>query len=336
MPSLLSRLRKSPEAPPAAPSPVAGGVEPGGERPAKTTTDYLRPAGRVVFWLFVALVLFRGLTTILGGNATATKVQALDAKVARLATTTTSGWPDDEARVFAIQFARVYFTWTPGQDVTAHDAADDLFLTADLRGGQADTVAIPGKRSVQTYRDGQVIRTERLDPNHALVTVAAYVEQVSTAKLKTTTTRKTLYLTIPVARDRFGRVAVYAYPSLTSPRPVGTPDVLSVSDIPDPGSTEIADLATRFVKAYTAGQSPAQLTFFLTPGGPQVPPLNATYTVQGTPEVKQIGDETGPRRTIRVETALKSDDTGAVYLADYRLVVVRRNRWYVESVAGSP
>ena len=70
--------------------------------PRSTRAGLLRRLGRVVLWCAVALLLLRGAGDVLSA--------AEPAPVVRESRTPQVVWPDDEARTFALEFARAYLS----------------------------------------------------------------------------------------------------------------------------------------------------------------------------------------------------------------------------------
>ena len=69
--------------------------------------------------------------------------------------------------------------------------------------------------------------------------------------------------------------------------------------------------------------------------GASVVPLAGSLELLGAPgAVSQLGDGEGARRTVVVACRLRDPSSRAVYRLAYRLGVIKRNRWYVESVEG--
>src|SRR3954463_1457734 len=82
---------------PRAPSRGASGTRPAG--------DLLKRVGRVVLWLFVAVLLLRGAADLFVREQPAASVQAAPAAAA--------AWPDDQAKAFAVDFTRAYLGYSP-------------------------------------------------------------------------------------------------------------------------------------------------------------------------------------------------------------------------------
>ena len=82
-------------------------------------------------------------------------------------------WPDDAARAFAVEFAAVYLDHADGHDPAAAAQAMARFASGDL----ADALAprLNGRGPRQTIGSVAVSRVERLDREHALITVVASV-----------------------------------------------------------------------------------------------------------------------------------------------------------------
>lgn len=123
-----------------------------------TPGSLLRAVGRVTLWCVVALLLVRGAGDVMAGAegpvSTAPRVVA-------------PVWPDDEARAFAVDFARAYLTFAQ-RDPRSYARAVHRLVSPEL----ADSV-LPrfARRSTQRLQDAVVARVQRIDARHALVTV---------------------------------------------------------------------------------------------------------------------------------------------------------------------
>ena len=73
-------------------------------RVARTPAELVRGAGRAVLWCLVAVLLLRG-----AGDVLATPAPEPVRVVQRAA----AAWPDDQARAFAVGFARAYLSYSP-------------------------------------------------------------------------------------------------------------------------------------------------------------------------------------------------------------------------------
>ncbi len=276
----------------------------------------LRTIGRFLLWGAVLLVVVRGVGAILSGEPeSSTRAQA-GARVA------TQVFPNDEARAFAVQFARAYLTFTP-EHPGYHELAVRPYLARDLREDAA--LEFPDRGPSQTVTSATIARAKPLGGGRALVTVAATVLN------DTVTTR---YLTVPVARDNAGGLVVYDYPAFSSPPAPG--DVTTTADpgsLEGPGAGEIEDLLRRFLTAYLDAQPLNQLSYFLARDA-RVTALAQRYRLREVVGLAQLGDTTGPQRTVLATVRVKDPATRATYTLRYRIEVTRRDRWYVQAIAG--
>ncbi len=285
-------------------------------RPERTepARNVLRTVGRVLLWGFVLLVFVRGVGDIMRGDPErAGHAQAGPGGAAL-------SFPDDEARAFALQFARAYLTFTP-RHPEYHEISVRPYLAQDLREDAA--LELPTRGPSQTVTSAAVARAQPAGRDRALVTVAATVLN------RTITTR---YLTVPVARDSHGGLVVFDYPSFSSPPPEGAVS----SDPPaalSSGSAEIQDLLRRFFAAYLDAQSIDQLSYFLTRTA-NVTALAQRYQLREIVSFAQLGEGEGPHRTVLVTLRARDPDTSVSYTLRYRVELVRQDRWYVNEIEG--
>jgi Conjugative transposon protein TcpC len=267
-------------------------------------------AGRAVLWTVLAFVALHGIRDILdeGGAPARAGASVSSGPV---------GWPDDEARAFAVRFARAYLTRSrryPGSERQAVAA-----MTApELRDALA--VSVPRRARAQAVAQASVARVARLDANRALVTVACVVLGRSVS---------TRYLAVPVARDRSGALVVFDLPSFTSP-PATAARASAVKAEPlegaDAGSVEA--LVQRFLTAYLAGQR-EQLPFFMVPGVAPPAPLGQTYRLLELERVEHLD-----RGRVAAVVRVRAGDSSPVYALRYRLRLAHRDRWLVQTVEG--
>lgn len=292
-----------------------GKRKPAHDRSSDTAGQLLRQLGRWALWGILLLIFVRGIGTILSGDPeSATKAQA--------GATTAQAFPDDEARAFAVQFARAYLTFTP-EHPEYHDQSVRPFLAAPLR--EDGALALPVRGPTQTVSGATVARAQTIARDRALVTVAATVVN------RTVTTR---YLTVPVARDRAHGLTVYDYPAFSSPPAVGDVSADEPASLDGSDADEITDLMTRFFTAYLAGRQLDDLAYFLTRDA-NVIPLPQAYRLRSVLGVSQVGEGAGPTRTVLVTVRARDPETRADYTLRYRAEIVRRDRWYVKTLAGS-
>jgi Conjugative transposon protein TcpC len=275
-----------------------------------------QPVARTLLWVILLFVAVRGVGDILAGGERAVPA-------ASIALPAAAGWPSDEARAFAINFARAYLTYSP-RHPEYHKQAVEPMLAADLRANAA--ISVPQNGPTQTVDQAAVARTERLDGNRALLTVACVVFG------KTVTTR---YLTVPVARDGRGGLAVFDYPSFTSPPPAASVSADAKADeesLTGPDAEPIESLLRRFFPVYLSGRGD-QLSYFVATGA-QVPPLEQNYEVVDLVSVSQEGKQGGARRRVLAVVRARDHETDAVYTLRYRLSLSRGDRWLVSRIEG--
>ena len=275
----------------------------------------LRRIGRVVLWVFIAIVVERGLGAIFSGDReSSTQAQAEGPPAAQT-------FPDDEARAYAVQFTRAFLTFTPAHP-DYHELSVRPFLAAPLR--ESGALELPERGPSQTVTAATVARAKSLARNRALVTVAATVVN------RTVTTR---YLTVAVARDSAGGLVVYDYPAFSSPPPTGSVPTDDPRTLENPGAKEIADLLRRFFSVYLDGRQLDDLSYFLTRDA-RVTPLVQRYRLRDVLGVSQVGDGVGPNRSVLVTVRARDPQTRAEYTLRYRTAVVLRDRWYVKALVG--
>jgi hypothetical protein len=258
----------------------------------------------------VLLILVRGAGAVLAGGSQ-------DAPPATRAVTS-SPWPGDEARAFAADFARAYLTYSP-EHPDYHALALRPFLASELQ--QSAGLQIPDTGPTQTVEQVAVATAEPLDTQRALVTVAATVAN------RTVTTR---YLTVPVARDPRGALAVYDYPSFAAPPARADVDPEETERLDGREQREIEDVLSRFFAAYLAGRE-QDLPYFL-PTGVSLGALDQRYELRELVSAAQVGDGQGRRRTVLTTLRARDVETNAVHVLRYRVGLERRDRWYVAAV----
>jgi len=275
-------------------------------------------AGRIALWLFIVVVMFRGITGILGGDSSTAPVTRAS---------TVERFPDTPARAFAEEFARVYLTWLPG-DGPAHAERISPFLSEEVRA--AAVVQIPERGTVQTVSGTTVARAKPGALNRALVTVAVNVSRRNGARR----TRVTVYLAVPVARDATGGLAVYDRPAFTAPptQATGVPPEGNALQGAAEDQRAIDELVNKFLTAYLSGQSD-QLSFY-TPPGTQITPLGSPLDLTRITTIQQIGDLDITPRILLVQALVRDPRTRAIYPLTYRLDAEYTDRWLIKRVEG--
>lgn len=293
---------------------AGSGSTPDGNAPRRAVRQpsALRTAGRLALWACVALVFVRGLGAIISSTPTTSNRPSSASRL--------SGFPDGDARAFAIAFARAYLTVAPRRE--AQRARD---VNSFLASGLSDLAAVrvsprgPGALVAQAT----VAREVSLGESRALLTVAAFLSD-----------GRTVYLTVPVARDGDGGLVVDDLPSLSAPPPRGSAPAQSPAPMTDPDAGAISDVAGRFLRAYLSGADTGTLAYFLAPGS-RVAPMPAGLAVVSVGEIVRE-PSSGRARVVGVAVQVRDDTSRATYPLRYRLTLIERDRWYVQSVAGGP
>jgi hypothetical protein len=263
----------------------------------------------LALWACVALVFVRGLGAILSSSQATPRPASSHS--------TLPSFPDGDARAFASAFASAYLTVSPGNGAQ-HARAVDSFLASGLSDQAA--VVVPPRGPGVSVAQAMVAREVSLGDSRALLTVAALMSD-----------GRTVYLTVPVARDGDGGLVVDDLPSLSAPPPHGAavaqvPAALTAAD-----SGAISDVASRFLRAYLEGADAGTLAYFLAPGA-RVASMSPGLRVVS---VGEIAREPGAGR-VSVAVQVRDERSRATYALRYRLALIERDRWYVEAVAGGP
>jgi hypothetical protein len=265
--------------------------------------------GRGALWCVVALLLVRGAGDVLAGDTPVSSV--------RQPRPAAAAWPDDEARAFAADFARAYLSYSP-RHPERYARSVLPFVSPDVASSIAPRFA--SRDSRQVVQSAVVARTAAVDDGRALVTVAATVAG------RDVTTR---YLTVPVARDGGGGLAVYDLPSFSAPPARGRVEASEPEPLSGPGAAAAQDVVSRFLRAFLAGRS-ADLAY-LVPPGVRIGALGQRYELVGVDSIEQLG---ASGRTLSLLASVRARDvtSRATYPLRYRLRLVRRDRWYVAAV----
>jgi hypothetical protein len=266
---------------------------------APTGRRLLRTAGRVALWALVALIFVRGIASIAAEPHDHAPAPAPTREV----------FPSEEARALAVRFARAY--------LSGRSADLRRFLAASMP--RDLVVDIPRGSAVATIG---VAAETALSSDRALITVTCELGERRAAR----------YLSVPVARDAAGGLAVYALPAFVAgPRPARI-DVEEPAPLAGAEAAAIRTLADRFLAAYVSGDG--DLTYLAAPGA-GIDPLAPGLRLADVDAVGQLR-ATASQRTVLVEATLQDTAAGTRYGVAYRLELVRRERWYVARVAGAP
>jgi hypothetical protein len=265
----------------------------------------------MLLWAFLLLVVARGVGDVVS--------DAEDERPSALAPA--AEFPGQPERAFAVRFARAYLTWQAGGGEPGERELDAL-LAATLRGRFERR--LPSRGDAQSVIEATVAASEPISPDRALVTVACSLAGGPS---------RTRYVAVPVARDADGGLIAYDLPALVAGPPAGEVEVEQATPLADPEGAEIERLVRRFISAYVAGATSEDLAFYMTPGA-VVGSLTPGLKVAELSEVGELGVADGKSRSVVATVEVRDTATRAIYPARYRLELMLRERWYVESVAG--
>lgn len=272
-----------------------------------------RAGGRVVLWACIVVVLIRGLGAIIApSSAGMPGREAGDSPASRVA----DGGAID---AIAVRFATAYLA-----DPTTAG------LRRSVGGLLADGVAarIPpraGAGGGAAVRWATVAGRRPAGRGRWMVTVAAALAG-----------GRWRYLAVPVARGDRGGLAVHDLPAVVSPPARADGADEPVEPLSGPSSGAVADVATRFVRAYVSGADRSRLAYFLAPTA-RLTRMPDGLAVASVGEIDQLpsGGEPG-ELTVVVSAQVRDPAAGLVLAARYRLRLVREDRWYVQAVLGGP
>jgi len=288
------------------------GRDEGRAQPATVATraTLARTLGRVALWLVLAVIGIRGVAAIAAGP------QRPEHPVITAAAA--AGWPDESARAFAADFARAYLTWSP-QHPGYHQLAVKPFVSDSVPDDAG--LQIPDHGSNQTVNQVIPADGKRIAADRALITVAATVSN------RTITTR---YLTVPIARDAHGGLAVYDLPSFAPPPAAAAAAGEDSQSLDGRDGAEINDVLQRFLTAYLGGRT-ADLAYFLPPGD-HLQALAQHYQLSELQNVTQVTDAGGAKRTVLAVATVRDPESGARFDLRFRIELAHRDRWYVQRI----
>jgi hypothetical protein len=210
-----------------------------------TPLAILKRAGRVALWITVLILLARGLDATF---STPPRPTVIVKPVG-------PGWPDDQARAFAAQFAATYLAHDPKVSVDAYQTR--LAELANPEVAQTIAAEVTDDQRPQQVAGATVAGHRLIDRTHALITVAATIQRRGHADI--------VRITVPVARDQHGALTVNDLPAL-APRPANATVPAQAGDPPQLGFRgETDDVLTRYFQAYLAGDTGA-LRYLSPPG----------------------------------------------------------------------
>ena len=272
-----------------------------GDPAAVRTTGRL--VGRIVLWGLVALVLVRGVSDIVGHG---------EDRLARPATGAEARAPDDRARAFAAGFARAYLKGDPsvGRYVPEGLAARGLPERSNGEPVAVEAATVAAERRVSAGR--------------VLITVACELAGAA----------GTRYVAVPLARVACGGLAVFAPPALVAGPELGEVVVEEPPPLEGPQAASVERLAERFLAGYLSMGDGDGLGYLTVPGA-RIEPAGADLELLEVLQVGQAGSSPPGRRTVLVSLRARDRTTRVVYPLEYRLDLVRRDRWYVARVQGA-
>jgi hypothetical protein len=271
---------------------------------SRTAAGLLKGVGRVLLWAFVAVLLIRGAADLFEREQPVAAVRG--------AAAVPVVWPDDEARAFAVEFARAYLSYSPREPQRSADAVRSL-VAPEL----ADSVVpqFGEDAPAQSVEAAGVARSAVIDARHALVTVAVEGGR---------------YLTVPVARDGAGGLVVYDLPSFAAPPARGQVAPTAVDPLSGGERDAIVDVLGRFFRAFLGGDA-LELSYFV-PAGVRMDALGRRHELVGLVSVGQLSPAEGRSREVLATVRARDPAGGAVFTLRYRLRLVRGDRWLVAEV----
>lgn len=284
----------------------------GGRRSARPRELLLRLA-RTVLWLAVLVVLLRGVAGLFSPQS-----RPASARVAR----PVPAWPDEPARAHASEFAATYLT------VDSHRLVEQRVMLAELATPEVLEALLPtldGNVLRQVVASTTVERAFALDPEHALVTVAARVTGSKGSR--------TLRLVVPVARDKRGGLVVNDLPSLApAPRQAKAGSPAGDSLLGDDRDA-IEEVLTRFLRAFVSGDREGLV--YLSPPGTTIEAVRGGFELVDLGSLTSLGPENARQRLVLAVARVRDRQSGATYALRYRVQLVRLDRWYVAALNGS-
>jgi Conjugative transposon protein TcpC len=169
-----------------------------------------------------------------------------------------------------------------------------------------------------------VASSVRLDDRHALATVAAMVAS-GRAGLRR------VVVTVPIARDDTGGLAVDDLPSFSSAPARATIGAAQAGLLFGDERAAIEGVLRPFLRAYLAGDT-AGLAYLVPPGA-RIAAAAGRWELLDLTSMT-AGPTTPAGRVVLVGVQARDARTGATYALRYRVRLVKRERWYVAQVNG--
>lgn len=281
---------------------MSGEVGKKASKSRRSSRSGLSAAGRVAIWTAIALLLVRGLGTVLAPDGASHSVARAHGE-----------GTDPASASLVVRFARAYLTNPAPRELTP-------FFAEGARVGSG----LPAVGSRAKVAQAEVAATQELGGGRAVLTVACDFRD-----------GRSLYLAVPISRSGAGEVAVSGGPWVVAAPSTAGVEVQRPRPLAGPDAGAIRALAAKFLPAYLTARSARDLSYLLAPGASVAPLAGALEPIGSSGSVSQLGDGEGGRRTVVVSGRFRDPASGAVYRLAYRLELVRRNRWYVRSVEGA-
>jgi hypothetical protein len=270
---------------------------PSGAHPSLRLIRLRARTPRILLGVLVLILCVAGVRSIFG------------ARTAESAAAPSGTHYDVGAAAFAQSFTAAYLTWGGREEQRL--AALKPFLAEGL---EADAGLEPARRSSESVRATEVAEESRAGSITDVLVVAE-------------TTDGTKYVSVPVARGERGLLSVVSYPALVGPP--ATDNAEPVPSLPPVEDEGLQTVVSRALRNYLTGEA-ANLRADLTSGAVvSLPPQPLTVTDIDT--VSWLV----PRRTVAVQVSAR-DAQGAQLTLTYQVGVVRRVRWYIDSIQVDP
>jgi hypothetical protein len=275
---------------------------------------------RVVIWLVLLLIGYRGVVAIVTGETGTSPAATPSASP-------DGAFPRTQAQAYAMEFGDVYLNFNPS--TAARRAA---LLAQFLPAGTDDAQLGWNGAGTQRLRSEQVSSIQVRSPHTAVVTLLAIVSN-----------DRMIQLGVPIYAAN-GRLVVSGQPALL-PAPGRAAAPQTVTENPDQAAqAQLQAQLPAFFRAYASG-GPNTLGRFLTPGA-QVSGLNGMVTLSSVQSVTApVGGSTRDIIVVVVwhlasSTAAASppptSSATASLTVTYRMKVVRQGTsWYVQSIGTS-
>jgi Conjugative transposon protein TcpC len=221
--------------------------------------------------------------------------------------------PDLAARGYATLFARRYLSWEAARPTVSESAL------ASMTGPAFDTDAgltLPPSGE-QRVLWAEVVEERSLAPSRHVYTVAA---QTDTAGL--------VYLTVPVARERGGQLALSGYPAFVGAPPAAAGQLpTEAAEVDEPVLTRVVERALRNYLAASAEELSADLT-----DGARITVPTASLTLLSMPRLDWSSDRRSVLAVVRAQ-----DARGAQYTLGYEADVEQVDgRWELSAIQVDP